>query len=413
MKKILSYVLLFIKRIAKAVLPRNTYEKMHSWFYRVFVLRNKKQKAPKSAELEHGINLFMYCLNSSAGVVGHLLTLAFEAADIPYNIIDLNAPEKFPYSLEGKSLYNTNLIVCHAASRTPERMRLFGIDLEKYYNICYWAWELPEVPDEYCDGLEMFQEFWTLSAFCTNALEKKATAPVLSVPLYADPNRAVIENGREYFNINSDVFLFMLAYDCNSFVSRKNPQAAAQAFLKAFSPEDSRVGLVLKLSYPDNYREHIEELKKILESYQNIFIIDKYLSDKEMRTLIQISDAYVTLHRSEGLGLVPMEAMALGTPVISTAWSGNMEYMTHMNTALVGYDMVPVAGRYVASTQDDSLVWAEPDVGEAADHMHRMVEDKQWREKLIANGEYMTNECYNETIIGDLIRKRLEILKLI
>jgi len=413
MKKMLSYILRFITQIFKAVLPRNTYEKIRNWFYRVFALHNKKIKVPNFVKLQYGVNLFMYCINSSAGVEGHLLKLALEATKIPYNIIDLNAPGKFSSDIKGKPLYNTNLVVCHAASKTPETMRLFGIDLKKHFNICYWAWELAEVPDIYCEGLDMFQEFWTLSAFCTNALEKKTTVPVLTVPLYANPDRSVIKNGREYFNIKKDVFLFMLAYDCNSFVSRKNPQAAVQAFLKAFSPQDKNVGLVLKLAYPEKYKEHIEELRRILEPYENIYYIDKYLSDDEMRTLIQLSDAYITLHRSEGFGLVPMEAMALGTPVISTAWSGNMEYMNHMNTALVGYEMVPVAGQYVGSTLGDGLVWAEPDVNEAAEHMRRMVADKEWREKVEGNGRYTANECYNVTNISKIIRNRLEFLKLI
>jgi len=413
MKKIRSHILHLIKRIVKAVLPRNIYERAHGWFYRVFILRSGKVKVPKFGKLQRGVNLFMYCLNNSAGVEGRLLELALEAAKIPYNIIDLNAPEKFTSVMKGKPLYNTNLIVCHAASRTAVTILLFGIDLKKHYNICYWAWELAEVPDAYCGCLDMFQEFWTLSAFCTNALEKKSTVPVLTVPLYANPDRSVIKNGREYFNISKDVFLFMLAYDCNSFVCRKNPQAAVQAFLRAFSPQDRNVGLVIKLAYPENHNEHVEELKKILELYPNIYFIDKFLSDDEMRTLIHVSDTYVTLHRSEGFGLVPMEAMALGTPVISTAWSGNMEYMTHMNTALVGYTMVPVAGQYVGSISGDGLVWADPDVNEAAEHMRRMVADKEWREKLIANGKYTANERYNAAAISKIMRNRLEFLKLI
>ena len=104
---------------------------------------------------------------------------------------------------------------------------------------------------------------------------------------------------------------------------------------QGFFTPDGNVGLVLKLVNFENCSEHIDELHKILESYPNIYYIDKSFGC-ETRTLIQISDACVTLHRSEGFGLVPMEAMALGTPVISTGWSGNMEYMTHMNTALVG-----------------------------------------------------------------------------
>ncbi len=412
MKKILSHILQFIKWTVKAVLPRNTYEKVYRRFYRIFVLHRKNVKVSKIENLQQGVNLFMYRFNNSAGVLGHLIELSLEAAEIPYNIIDLSAPEKFSSDMKGKHLYNTNLIVCHAASRTPVTMLLFGIDLKKHYNICYWAWELAEVPDEYCESLDMFQEFWTLSTFCTNALEKKTTVPVLTIPLYADPDMSVIKNGREYFNINKDVFLFMLAYDCNSFVSRKNPQAAVQAFLKAFSPKDSFVGMVIKLAYSEKYREHIKELQKMLELYPNIYYIDKYLSDDEMRTLIKVSDTYVTLHRSEGFGLVPMEAMALGTPVISTAWSGNMEYMTHMNTALVGYNMVPVAGQYVGSIPGDGLVWADPDINEAADHMRRMVADKEWREKLITNGKYTASECYNVTTISKVMRNRLDFLRL-
>jgi glycosyltransferase involved in cell wall biosynthesis len=403
-----------LKAKRKAFRPRNIYGKMRSWFSRVFVLRSKKVKVPKFAKLQHGVNLFTYCgLNSSVEVESRLLKLALEAAEIPYNTIDLCAPENFPSDMKGKPLYKINLVVCHAASGIHAAMLLFGIDLKKHYNIGYWAWELAAVPDVYCEGLDMFQEFWTLSAFCTNALAKKTTVPVLTVPLYASPDRSVIKNGRKYYNINEDVFLFLMAYDCNSFVSRKNPRAVVEAFLKAFSPQDSNVGLVLKLTYPEKCKEHVEKLKRMLKPYPNIYYIDKYLSHYEMRTLIQVSDTYVTLHRSEGFGLVPMEAMALGTPVISTAWSGNMEYMTHMNTALVGYKMVPVAGQYIGSTPGDGLVWADPDVNEAAKHMRRMVADEEWRKKLITNGKYTVNERYNVTTISKVMRNRLEFLKLI
>jgi len=409
----MRWLIRIFARIAKFILPRKVYDwlffKSLSLLGKIRQMRLKKSRRPLK-NLPNGVNLFTHCnMKNSAGVEGRLLQQMLEDAEIPYHIIDLDDP--LSVKNMNDELYNVNLIVCHVANKLEFYMLQSGINLDNHYNIGYMAWELPSLPDSLSSSIDMFQEMWTLSGFCTSAIGKKATVPVLTVPLYADPNRTVIENGREYFGFDQDAFLFMMAYDCNSYVSRKNPQAVVEAYMKAFSPQERNVGLVIKLSYPENYKDHIVELRKMLKPYPNIYFIDKYLSDDEMRTLIQVSDAFVTLHRSEGLGLVPLEAMSLGTPVISTAWSGNMEYMTHMNTALVGYQMVPVDGQYVGSVPGDDLVWAEPDVSEAAEHMRRMVTDTQWREKLIANGKYTADDCYNVTCISKIIRSRLELLK--
>jgi glycosyltransferase involved in cell wall biosynthesis len=412
---LISHNLHVIKRIVKAVLPRKAYEKLYRWFLKNWVSRKKKKQLIHhcSPKLPHGVNLFVYCTKNSAGVEARLLQQVLKAAGIPYHIIDLADLEKSKSELKGEKLFNVNLVACHAASVSPIQMLSFGIDLKKHYNIGYWAWELAELPDVFCSNLYIFHEVWTISGFCTNAIEKKLFVPALTVPLYADPDRTVIKNGREYFNIDKDVFLFMFAYDCTSYVARKNPQAVVQAFLKAFSPEDRHVGLVLKLNYHENYKEHVDELREILSPYPHIYCIDKYLTDDEMRTLIHLSDTVVSLHRSEGFGNLPLGAMALGTSVISTAWSGNMEYMNHMNTALVGYNMIPVDGQYCGSTMGDGLMWADPDIDEAAEYMRRMVSDKSWREKLIANGKYTADECYNAATVGKIIRNRLDFLKLV
>ncbi len=414
---VLSFFLRFIKRIAKSILPRKIYDRLRDmlykflfWYERKF--KKSKKKVNRYPEKLKGINLFIHCnMKTSAGMEGRLLQQMLEDAGFPYQTIDLHDTQYVKnMNIE---LYNVNLIVCHVGTQIQSYMRQAGIDLKKHYNIGYMAWELAVLPEALSSILSMFQEVWTLSSFCTNSIEKKSPVPVLTVPLCVDKCRTVTKNGREYFNIDEDVFLFMCAYDCTSYVSRKNPQAVVQAFLKAFSPEDRHVGLVLKLTYPENFKVHIAELLESLLPYPHIYYIDKYLSDYEMRTLIHISDAVVSLHRSEGFGLVPLEAMALGTPVISTAWSGNMEYMNHMNTALVGYRMIPVNGEYFGSTPDDGLVWADPDIDEAAMHMRRIVSDKDWREKLIANGIYTANECFNMKTMSKIMRDRLELLELI
>ena len=42
-------------------------------------------------------------------------------------------------------------------------------------------------------------------------------------------------------------------------------------------------------------------------------------------------DTYVSLHRSEGIGLTIAEAMGIGKPVIATGWSGNTDFMDVLN----------------------------------------------------------------------------------
>ena len=414
--RIYSKLIMLCKKILRRILPYSCYDRLRTFYLRYVIGAKTKQPSLKTdakiMDLPFGINLFIYDTNNSGGVVGRLLQATLNAVEIPYQIIDLGHPERFNAEKENLMLYKINLVVVHAASGTQAKLHLFDIDFSHHYNIAYWAWELKELPDVFCSGYEIFQEVWAISGFCTTALEKKATIPVLTIPHCVNPDNSIIPDGRNYFHLEKDAFLFMFAYDCNSFVSRKNPQAVVKAFLKAFSPEETHVGLILKLLYSESSQEHVDELKKLLSPYKNIYYITQFLSYEEMRTLLQVSDAFVTLHRSEGFGLLPLEAMSLGTPVISTEWSGNMEYMNHKNAALVGCSMVPVNGQYVGSIVGDGLMWADPDIDEAAANMRRMVFDQEWRESLISNGRYTANECFSAKNIGQVVADRLAFLKL-
>lgn len=410
-----SPVLRFAKRVSKFVLPAKIYDRFVNDLHQNFHSQNRKNGLNHRSlkNLTQGVNLFVYNFRNSSDEIARSLQQVLDHAEIPYHIFDLCDLEKCKSEFENKKPYSINLLVCHAASNAELIMLFLGLDTKKYFNIGYFAWELAELPDVFLPSLRMFHEIWTLSDFCTASVGKKSTVPVITVPLFANSNKTVLKNGRNHFKIDNNVFLFMFAYDCNSYISRKNPQAVAQAFLKAFPHDNHDVGLILKLSYSDKHKKHIQELKKILSPYKHIYYIEKYLSDIEMRTLIHVSGAVVSLHRSEGFGLLPIEAMALGTPVISTAWSGNMQYMTHMNTALVGYKLIPVNGKYVGSKPGDGLVWADPDIEEAAEHMRRMVSDHVWRKKLIVNGKSTINKHFNSASICKIVANRLKFLELI
>jgi glycosyltransferase involved in cell wall biosynthesis len=80
-----------------------------------------------------------------------------------------------------------------------------------------------------------------------------------------------------------------------------------------------------------------------------------------------------------------MEAMALGKPVIGTAWSGNMSFMNATNSCLVGYRLVPVkSGLDVYSRRllGRRALWADADIDDAATWMKRLVAEPSTRSKI-------------------------------
>ena len=91
-----------------------------------------------------------------------------------------------------------------------------------------------------------------------------------------------------------------------------------------------------------------------------------------MRALFHLLDCYVSLHRSEGLGLTIATAMAAGTAAIATGWSGNLEFMDEDDSVLIPYTLVEVGPD--AAPYPDTALWADPDLDAAAEQMRRVVD---------------------------------------
>jgi hypothetical protein len=89
-----------------------------------------------------------------------------------------------------------------------------------------------------------------------------------------------------------------------------------------------------------------------------------------------------------------------------------MEYMNNNNAALVDYTLIPVNGQYVATKPGEEYFWADPNIEIAANHMQRIISDKEWREELINNGKNTAKKYFNVNIMGNIIRKRLKAMDL-
>ena len=259
----------------------------------------------------------------------------------------------------------------------------------RFRNAGLFFWELPVVPPAWVPSLRMFDVVLTCSHYVRQAFETAVPEvptvhaehplPVGSV----DTDRAAT---RRKYAIPQDSTVFCCGFDPTSGFARKNPIGGIAAWLKAF-PTRRDVCLVVKANGPvvSGDARAIDVVNRI-EHDPRIVLISDRLSHAEVMRLYDCCDVFVSLHRSEGLGLVPMEAMALGKVVIATGYSGNMTYMTEQNSLPVAYRLVEPHETTIyhqeRSFAGSNARWAEPDLDQAAGYMQRIVDDPALFEPL-------------------------------
>ncbi len=181
--------------------------------------------------------------------------------------------------------------------------------------------------------------------------------------------------------------------------ARKNPLAAIAAFRRAFGDAKNRV-LVIKLLAGGATRWAERALHEAIAGADNIRLVEGMLPEADMMGLTSAADIVISLHRSEGFGLVPAQAMALGKPVIATGWSGNLEFMTKRNSALVDYSLVPVHDPE-GTFGGDGQMWADADVDDATQWLRRLASDARASRQ---NGCHRGRGHCNQALAQDLCR---------
>jgi glycosyltransferase involved in cell wall biosynthesis len=92
------------------------------------------------------------------------------------------------------------------------------------------------------------------------------------------------------------------------------------------------------------------------------------------------------------------EAMALGKPVVATAYSGNLDFCNLETSCLVTCREIPVlAEQYWYSK---GQVWADPDLDQAAAHMCRLFGDPAYRRRVAEAGQRLILEQYSPRAAG-------------
>ncbi len=120
-------------------------------------------------------------------------------------------------------------------------------------------------------------------------------------------------------------------------------------------------------------------MDRISHFRDRVIVIDATITNNETKNLVRCCDRFLSLHRSEGFGRGPAEAMFFGKPVIATGSSGNMEFMNDRVAFPIRYSLQPLKeGEYL---HFEDQFWAYADVAHSADVLIRIVDDPSLRRR--------------------------------
>lgn len=167
---------------------------------------------------------------------------------------------------------------------------------------------------------------------------------------------------------NSKVFRYL---HVSSAFERKGVDVLLEAYGRTFSGDDA-VELYIK-TFANPHHDIASQVGTWRASHQNpptVTIDLSELDESQMDALYQTADVMVLPSRGEGFGLPAARALAMGTPLITTAGSGHADFAT------LGFaDLVPYHCALSRShVNQGEAYWLEPDVQALA---HKMASVRQ------------------------------------
>jgi glycosyltransferase involved in cell wall biosynthesis len=310
------------------------------------------------------------------GEAGRRLAASLEAAGIPTEPVGVSTgfhrtghPLRRPIA---SSLRYRDSIYSINAAELARVIALAGETRERHgTRIAQWFWEVDRFPERWHHTFGLLDEVWVQSRFTYDVLAAISPIPVRLVPLAVRPPARPTPFRREHLGL-PEGFVFLFCYDYFSVMARKNPLDLLSAYTRAFGPDDG-ASLVLKSINGHRRPLELDRLRQAVGDRSDVVVLDRFMDPARVQGLIELSDCFVSLHRSEGFGLNIAAAMAAGRPVVATGYSGNMDFMDERSAFLVPYELVPVGADNDPYPAD--AMWAQPDLDAAAAAMRLVFDD--------------------------------------
>lgn len=192
------------------------------------------------------------------------------------------------------------------------------------YKIIYSAWESTDLTPQWKHNMSQCDELWATSEWVKNVFEH----------LFPEKRVFVYKHGinphwkPKLRKQSGKTFTFLHVGEP---YSRKDAQLVTNTFIDLYG-NNPNYKLVLKAAAMNTVKVKDPQygyLSSPSAAYDNIVCIDGILSEEQMVSLHEQCDVFVYPSWGEGWGLQPMQALAMGMPVISTdGWADYAKYIT-------------------------------------------------------------------------------------
>ena len=230
----------------------------------------------------------------------------------------------------------------------------------------HYAWEESAFPFEWADAFnEHLQGMTCLSTHVQKVMiDQGVHVPMSTSGCGVDHWERVRANRRRA--APGRAFRFLHVSSC---FPRKGADVLLRAYGDAFSNADDVTLIIKTFANPHNeIHTWLAEARSGNSSYPDVVILEEDMSDGELKGLLEQCHVLVAPSRAEGFGLPLAEAMLSGLPVITTAWSGQLDFCTPATAWLVDFKFTPAQTHFGLY----GSVWAEPEQAHLAQTMREV-----------------------------------------
>jgi glycosyltransferase involved in cell wall biosynthesis len=238
------------------------------------------------------------------------------------------------------------------------------------------VWETSRLPRSWLPHMNKFDAVCVPSQHNRRVLRNcGVTVPIFVVPHGVDAREFHPNHPKLSLPAAAGKFTFVSVF---GFQHRKNPEGLLRAYWEEFSSKDNVILVIKTNGYAANeteawIKQQVMRYKKRLGIQKDtapVVIIGRHMSERQLKGLYALGDAFVLPTRGEGVGLPYLEALASGIPVIATGWGGQMDFLTPRNSFLVPYQLKSPASsmnraisrRFSNLFAQKCQRWAEPDL---------------------------------------------------